>query len=109
MVKRRPAVVISPQTSARGQLCTIVPLSATPPNPVLAYHHRLIILPELPHPWNDKEVWAKCDMVFSAGFQRLDLIRLPRIPGCPRKYRLNVLPESDLKAIRVGVLRSLGL
>jgi hypothetical protein len=65
--------------------------------------------PPLPPPWNGTEVWAKCDMVFSAGFQRLDLIRLPRVIGQPRKYRLNILPNNDLVAIRAGVLCSLGL
>lgn len=109
MVKRRPAVVISPQTSSRARLCTIVPLSATPPRPVLAYHHRLVISPPLPPPWNEKEVWVKCDMVFATGYDRLDLIRSPRIPGQPREYRLDVLPESDLRGIRAGILCSLGL
>src|SRR5262245_26638142 len=75
MFKRRPSVVVSPQTSSRGQLCTIVPLSTTPPTPVRAYHRELIICPPLPHPWNKREMWAKCDMVFSASFERLDLIR----------------------------------
>jgi uncharacterized protein YifN (PemK superfamily) len=62
MVKRRPAVVVSPQTHTRAGLCTVVPLSTTPPKPVLAYHCLVVIDPPLPDPWTAKEAWVTCDM-----------------------------------------------
>ena len=109
MVKRRPAVVISPPISARGELCTVVPLSTTPPDTIRPYHRSIVIDPPLPAPWSSRIVWAKCDMVFAASFQRLDLIRLPKVYGQQRQYRLDILPSDDLSAIRAGVLSSLGL
>jgi len=39
MIKRRPAVIISPRIRYRDKLCPIVPLSTTPPNPIMAYHY----------------------------------------------------------------------
>ncbi|MDY6930077.1 MAG: type II toxin-antitoxin system PemK/MazF family toxin [Pseudomonadota bacterium] len=45
MVKRRPAVVISPRLRRRQRLCTIIPLSTTPPNPIEAYHRKLHVGP----------------------------------------------------------------
>jgi mRNA interferase MazF len=109
MVKQRPAVVISPQISTRGELCTVVPLSTTPPDTARPYHRFITLKPPLPPPWDSPGVWAKCDMVFAASFQRLHLIRLPRVSGNPREYRLDVLPASDLKEILAGVLSSIGL
>jgi mRNA interferase MazF len=109
MVKRRPVVVISPQISTRGQLCTVVPLSATPPIPAQPYHRHIVILPSLPRPWNERGVWAKCDMVFAASFARLDMIKLPRVPGQSRQYRTDVIPKEDLDEIISGVLSSFGL
>ncbi|MCB2262482.1 MAG: type II toxin-antitoxin system PemK/MazF family toxin, partial [Candidatus Thiosymbion ectosymbiont of Robbea hypermnestra] len=41
MIKRRPVVVISPRPRRSNQLCTIVPLSTTVPNPVEPFHHRM--------------------------------------------------------------------
>jgi mRNA interferase MazF len=109
MVKRRPAVVISPAISSRGELCTIVPLSTTPPDTIRPYHRSIVIDPPLPKPWSTKVVWAKCDMVFAASFQRLDLIRTAKVHGQPRQYRMNLLPSVDLNEILAGVLSSVGL
>jgi mRNA interferase MazF len=109
MVKRRPVVVISPKISVRSRLCTVVPLSGDAPNPEMPYHRRIILSPPLPYPWELREVWAKCDMVFASGFDRLDLIRLPRERGKKRQYRVNLLPKEDLDEIIKGVLCSFGL
>ena len=43
--KRRPAVVLSPLLPGRPFLCTIVPLSTTPPKPVLAHHMQICFDP----------------------------------------------------------------
>src|SRR5690348_5307086 len=99
MVKQRPVVVISPRISSRGQLCTVVPLSTTPPAVVRPYHRSIIFSPPLPRPWCSRIVWAKCDMVFAASFERLNLIRLPRAFGRPREYRLNTLPNNVFNEI----------
>jgi mRNA interferase MazF len=101
--------VISPAISSRGNLCTVIPLSTTPPEPVCLYHCRLTLDPALPEPWNAPEVWAKCDMVFAASFSRLDLIRMPKVFGQSREYRLSPIPANDLDEIRACVLHSIGL
>ncbi|WP_293675629.1 type II toxin-antitoxin system PemK/MazF family toxin, partial [Thiolapillus sp.] len=73
MVKRRPAVVISPRLRRRQHLCTVVPLSTTPPNPVAAYHHKFTLDPVLPKPYNSKIQWVKADMLYTVSFDRLYL------------------------------------
>ncbi|WP_366938186.1 type II toxin-antitoxin system PemK/MazF family toxin [uncultured Brevundimonas sp.] len=38
MVKRRPCIVLSPPIRDRKQLCTVVPLSTTPPRQIQDHH-----------------------------------------------------------------------
>lgn len=42
MIKKRPVVVVSPRPRRSNQLCTIVPLSTTRPDPVEPYHHCML-------------------------------------------------------------------
>ncbi len=109
MTKRRPVVVISPRFRRREGLCTVVPLSTTPPKPVEPYHV-LLKLPEPLHPkkWPATEVWAKCDMVAVVSFQRLDLIRLGKQNG-KRIYNQSRLDPDTLQAVRKAVAYSIGL
>lgn len=110
MVKRRPVIVVSPQISWRPGLCTVVPLSTTPPEPKRPYHCKLTLHPPLPPPWDGAEVWVKGDMIVSAGFHRLDLIRLGRDEnGSKRRYRMNILSREQLTEVRGCILHSLGL
>ena len=52
MVKRRPVVVVSHRLPRRDGLCTVVPLSTTPPPvPGLAYVYELTLDPALPEPF----------------------------------------------------------
>lgn len=110
MVKRRPVVVVSPQIAWRPGLCTVVALSTTSPEPVRPYNRKLILTPCLPHPWDTEEMWIKGDMIISAGFHRLDLVRLGREDqGGRRRYRMNPLTRDQLKDVRACMLHSLGL
>jgi uncharacterized protein YifN (PemK superfamily) len=109
MIKRRPTVIISPKISRRAGLCTVVPLSTTPPQPQMQYHCMLKIDPPLPPPWDVSDVWIKGDMVYSVGFHRLDLIRIGRDCSGKRVYRTEPLPQEDIQRIRACVLCSLGL
>lgn len=109
MVKRRPVVVISPQTSWRPGLCTVVGLSTTAPQPQRPYHCVIELDPPLPPPWT-AEMWVKGDMVAAVGFHRLGLIRLGRDEAGKRRiYRMNVLSTEQLKKVRACVLHSIGL
>ncbi len=107
MVKKRPAVVLSPQMHGRTGLCTIVPISTEAPKRPAAYHVHLENL-VLPHPYEDGPNWVKADMVFSASFARLDLFRSPRDEG-KRCYKNVCLDAIDLKRVRCAVLAGIGL
>jgi mRNA interferase MazF len=109
MVKSRPAIIIAPKISVRSGLCTIVPLSTTPPEPVMPYHCKIKLDPPLPSPWDAPEAWVKGDLVNSVGFHRLDLVRIGKDRQGNRAYRLTTVPIDDLRRIRACVLCSLGL
>lgn len=109
MVKRRPAVVISPRLPRRDGLCTVVPLSTTPPDHDVPYQCRIELPAPLPEPFTALVVWAKADMMATVGFQRLDLFRTARDQSGRRKYLTPKLPPDDLLRVRVSVLHALGL
>jgi mRNA interferase MazF len=71
MVKRRPCVVISARLPYRDRLCTVVPLSATPPAREVAYQCRIELAEALPPPFEQQLCWAKADMLATVGFGRL--------------------------------------
>ncbi len=109
MVKRRPAVVVSPRLAHRDGLCAVVPLSGTAPDRDLAYVVRLELEQPLPDPYPQKIWWAKCDMVATVGFARLDLFRTGRGTNGKRQYIHPKLAEDQFAAIREGILRGLGI
>ncbi|WAC29242.1 type II toxin-antitoxin system PemK/MazF family toxin [Ancylobacter sp. SL191] len=108
MVKRRPAVVISPQLPRRPNLCAVVPLSTTPPEHDVPYVVALELPFALPAPFDQTTCWAKCDMVAAVALRRLDLFRTGRDVSGKRKYQEFRLPGGDFERIRQGVLRGLG-
>ena len=71
--KTRPVVIVTPAHVKRRELATAVPLSTKPPHVAYAYHHRLI---SAAYPGAAREVWAKCDLVTSVSYTRLERIRL---------------------------------
>ena len=108
MIKRRPVVVISPRPRRTNQLCTIVPLSTTAPNPVEPFHHRMGPR-SLPGKLARKETWAKCDMLATVSLERLDRVMIGREPGGKRIYIAQQVLDEDFEAIRRGVMIALGL
>ena len=109
MVKRRPALVVSPRLPYRDGLCTVVPLSGTPPARDVAYVVKLALLEPLPEPFEQRYWWAKCDMIATVGFSRLDLFRTGRDQSGKRKYLHPVLPKSDMERVICGILAALGV
>lgn len=109
MVKRRPAVVISPRLPHRDGLCAVVPLSTSPPERAVDYVVEINVQQTLPEPFSAAVMWAKCDMVATVGFGRLDLFRSERDQLGKRKYLTIKLPAEDLERIRAGVRRGLGI
>lgn len=106
MVKRRPVIVVSSHASHHRNLCTVVPLSTTAPAPPHAWHHSL---PNFTVPgWRAAAVmWAKCDMLATVSFDRLNAPYLKSRSG--RRYLVHELPAADLEAVRQCVRVYLGL
>lgn len=108
MIKNRLAIVISPQISQRHRLCTIVPLSLTPPDLKMPYHFEITFDQDLPAPWEGRTRWVKADMVFAASFSRLELLRTGKSNG-KRNYDFPPIDNDKLNCIKSCVLCSLGL
>lgn len=107
MTKRRPVVVISPRFRGRGQLCTVVPLSTTPPRPVRPYHCEIEV--ELAPPYLAATSWVKADMIATVGFHRLRPLHMGKDQYGKRKHVYPRVEENDLAQIRECVLAALGL
>ena len=108
MTKGRYVVCLSPKFVSRGRLITIVPLSTTAPNPPESWHHQLAtVLPQ--NEGKDIVVWAKCDMLMAASFTRLSPWWVNKTERGKRVYEPVLVSAEDLKAIKIGVLYSLGL
>ncbi len=110
MVKRRPAVVISPRLPKREHLCTVVPLSGTPAPDGVPYQVLVTLDEPLPSPFDKAEWWAKADMLATVGFNRLDLFRTPRDPSTGERAFLHIrVSKGQLAAIRLAVLHALAI
>lgn len=97
MVKKRLAVIISPDIKERGKLVTVVPLSTTEPVKVMPYHFRFSIPFELPAYWSSKECWVKGDMINAVSFDRCDLLLLGKSSDGKRQYQTQTLSVELLK------------
>ncbi|WP_417486828.1 type II toxin-antitoxin system PemK/MazF family toxin [Maricaulis sp.] len=109
MVKRRPAVVVSPRLRHRGGLCSLVPLSTTAPRTAVDYVVPLTLEVAPPTPFDARNVWAKCDMLSCASFARLDLFRCARSSSGKRRYLKLRVDEQQMSNIRIGILAGLGI
>ncbi|WP_181699342.1 type II toxin-antitoxin system PemK/MazF family toxin [Chthonobacter albigriseus] len=108
MTKRRPSVVLSPSQPGRSGLCTIVPLSTTRPRILLPHHLEIELEPPLPHPYSERVMWLKGDIVLTVAFHRLRLL-FDRWEGGQRVYDVRVLDPDVLAKIRTCVRHGLGL
>jgi len=106
--KRRPAVVLSPLLPGRPQMCTIVPLSTTPPNPVLPHHMQIVFDPPLPPPYSDPVAWLKGDIVLTVAFRRLRYLFAGHGKG-ERNYDIRVLDRETFARVQRCVRFGLGL
>jgi uncharacterized protein YifN (PemK superfamily) len=109
MVKVRPAIVISPRLPYRDGLCTIVPVSGSHSGRDLPHEVRLKFNPLLPEPFSYEIAWAKCDMLATVAFARLDMFRTVRDQTGRRQYLRPKLPPEDFARVQEGVLFALGI
>jgi len=108
MVKRRLAVVLSPDIKNRVKLATIVPLSLTPPDVIMPYHKQIDITFKMPQEWGNHTRWIKGDMVNSVGFHRIDFLRIGKDRTGKRIYQFNSLPEAEFTAVKRCALHGMG-
>lgn len=102
ITKKRPVIVVTPRLAFRDKLAMIVPLSTTAPDHPQPFQVRLS---RNYHP-NEPEhlpVWAKCDLVCSVSFARLDRFDLGN-----RRFIAPKASAADLAAVRQGILAALG-
>lgn len=109
MTKRRPAVVVSPRFRTRDQLCTVVPLSTSRPKSVCEYHCTLAFDPPMPKPFDSPEMWAKADMLYTVGFQRLSPPFAGKDDQGKRMYDIRQVTQDQLKTVQKCILYGLGL
>lgn len=109
MVKPRPCVVVSKGMKARPNLLTVVPLSTTPPSPVMPWHCEIEVDLELPPRWSRKSCWVKGDMVYAVGFHRADLLQIGRGEDGRRIYQNETLSAETFKRIQHCILEGLSL
>lgn len=109
MVKRRPAVVVSPRLRRRDRLCTIVPLSTTIPLMIAPYHYKLHVTPVLPAPYDAPFHWVKGDMVYTVSFDRISPLQSGKDRNGKRIYDVRIVDKDDLIKIQQCVLHGLGL
>jgi mRNA interferase MazF len=110
MVKRRPAIVLSPRLPHRNNLCTVAPLSTTAPEREVEYVCKITPLMALPRPWDAPEMWVKADMLATVCFSRSDLFRADgRDREGKRIFLKPRLPSEDMARVRHCVLRALGM
>lgn len=108
MVKRRPAVVLSPLIPGRPFMCTIVPLSTSDPREVLPHHMQITLDPPLPKPYATPTMWLKGDIVLTVAFHRLRLL-FDGHSGGQRVYDVRVLDAATFERVKECVRAGLGL
>ena len=109
MVKRRPAIIVSPRLRNRNRLCTIVPLSTSEPKPIMPYHYKLKLDQALPVPYNSLFHWVKGDMFATVSFDRLSLPFAGKDATGKRQYVIKVIEAIDLRNIRECMLHAMDL
>jgi len=90
-------------------LCTVVPLSTTPPRPVCPFHYRLETDPTLPSPYDSPYHWVKGDMVYTLSFRRLSLMHRGKDANGVRIYDDRVVSAADLECILRAMAHGIGL
>ena len=98
MVKSRPVVVVSPRLRHRTGLCTVVPLSTTKPITIMSWHCKIVLDEPISSKWHETEMWAKCDMLYTMRFERLD--RFHKRVESKRKYYDKILGAEQLLSIK---------
>jgi len=107
MVKRRLAIIISPKLKRRHALTTVIPLSKTEPAPVQEWHVRVDL--DVPEPWGPGPRWAKCDMLATVCYDRLNLpYSKHRVTGSRLFHQIELDAETVVR-LRRAAAAALGI
>jgi len=106
ITKKRPVVVIS-CSRARPGLCIVVPISRTPPQKLEAWHHPF----SRASSWDRQKRWAKCDMIYTVSYDRLDRWKKGRDRRTGKRIYLSnfYISQEDFESIKAGMSAALGL
>ena len=96
MVKIRPVIIVSPYQLNNKGLCTVVPISTSPPEPI-EHHHYKLPAGKYKFLHLTKDCWVKCDMIGRVSLKRLDRIRVGKDFVAPN------ITRDDLFEIRKGI------
>lgn len=82
MTKDRLVIVMNKPLQGRGKLVNVVPISMTAPEQVMPWHVRVPVecLPAAAQ-HRSGERWAKCDMISTVGWGRLNRYEAPMTSG----------------------------
>ncbi len=109
MVKRRPAVVVSPRLRSRQLITTVVPLSTTPPDPPEPFVVELKFDEPLAKRFRATTMWAKCDMIAAVSLARLDMFLIGTDAKTGKKlYSDRTLTQEQFAAVRAGIIAAIG-
>lgn len=106
MVKRRLCVVISPKLKRRNDLASVVPMSATAPEPIELWHYKVELVCRS---WGDGPRWAACDMIATVSYMRLSRPHYRHPVTNVRLFETLSLSADDLAEVRAKVRLALGL
>ena len=107
MVKRRLAVTISPKLKRRDALVTVIPLSMTAPAPAERWH--VEVPNDVPDPWGPGPRWAKCDMMATVGYWRLNLPHSKHPVTGARQFHQIELEDELVKSLREATAAAIGI
>jgi len=100
MLKVRKVIVISPRSTHGRKLCTVIPISSTAPDIEQDWHY---LLRTNPLPTDGyKQLWAKCDMLYTVSFERLDKLHR-KTRRSNREYFVPRLDAEDLQGVIAAV------
>ena len=106
MVKVRPVVIVSRE---HGQLCTVVPLSGTVPDPVNPWHYAMT-RDKLPRFMQANNWRAKCDCLTTVALSRLERCRAGKCPNTGKRlYDTPTVFSDDLRGIQAAILSHLAM
>jgi uncharacterized protein YifN (PemK superfamily) len=109
MLKTRPVIALNTSLPGRGKLIQVVPISMTAPERVMPWHVEVPIHC-MPAASQHKEGvrWAKCDMVVTAGWSRLNRYEGPRRGG-RIVYQDGYLDRDTMIKVKLAIAHVFGI